>query len=131
MEWMDFLKRGGPKNNPPATNGPHLDYYQDWPQRQLFAGFEGDAASLDAAPDIVLGVWRPCMMANPVHDYPMALVSAATLKESAQVRFEQKFTHRTPNGKETVENLAAHLKFEEGQVRRGGEGTTTPCAYCR
>ena len=114
FEWFDFLKRGGSGNNPPATDGPHLDYYQDWAQGQVYRDMEAQTSDADI-PDLVIGVWRPCMMKNPVYDYPFVYCSADTFKESAMVRFEQEFSHKTPRGVEDVKNLAAHLHFEEGQ----------------
>ena len=111
--WMDFLKRGGPGNNKPAVDGPHLDYYQDW-QATMEYGGHAESGKADQ-PDVVLGVWRPVLMSNPVLDYPFVYMDASTFKPTDQVRFEQEFSLLTPEGKKTVKNLAAHAHHREGQ----------------
>ncbi|GMI38256.1 hypothetical protein TrCOL_g11062 [Triparma columacea] len=109
--WMDFLKRGGQGNNKPAVDGPHLDYYQDWHAAMSYGGH----SSPDEEPDVVLGVWRPVLMKNPVLDYPFVYMDASTFKPEDQVRFEQEFSLLTPEGRKTVKNLAAHSHHREGQ----------------
>lgn len=120
IHWCEFLKRGGNGNNPPATDGPHLDYYQDWAEAAEFSGWQKDdgtpvAADPSAHPDVVLGVWRPVGMANPVLDFPLVYLDGASFRPEEQVRFEQEFDHTTPRGQEHVRNLAANLHYHEQQ----------------
>lgn len=115
MMWlMDFLKRGGSTGNPPATDGPHLDYYQDWSATMQFR--DGCTPPSSDTPDVVLGIWRPCMMNSPVYDYPLVFMDAATYKHEHQVRFEQEFKHTLADGTVTpVKNLAAHTHYDANQ----------------
>jgi len=110
MFWLDFLKRGGKDCNPPATDGPHLDYWQDWDACGDFAG-----RGRTDEPGLVFGVWRPVMMSNPVLDYPLVYMDKRDYGEEVSVPFRQVFKHITPKGVESAKNLASHVRFKEGQ----------------
>jgi len=127
--WTGFLKRGGPGNNPPAVNGPHLDFYQDRSQAEAFRGppSEEDTEKYKEDPmvkdfelfgqaPIVVGVWKPVMMPNPVHDYPLCVMDAASFQEDEQVRSEQEFYHIDQRGDYSkVKNLGAAPHYSEAQ----------------
>jgi len=130
--WTDLLKRGT-ANNPPALNGPHLDHFQDRKQAQEFVGCgvghykakgttEAPGVDFEAygAAAIVVGVWKPVMMRNPVLDYPLCVLDASTFREQDQVRFEQHCVYDVnamgANGHSTPKsNLAAHLRHHKAQ----------------
>ena len=52
---------------------------------------------------------------NPILDYPLVYMDASTFRPEQQVRFEQEFSHKTPNGVECVKNLAAHGHYNSEQ----------------
>ena len=120
-----FFKPGGKGNNAPAVNGPHLDYYQNMTALNDFVGnFYTDSYNMTGLEDLqadfynadlILGVWRPVGMKNPVYDYPLIYMDAQTFNPELQVRFEQEFSHISPYGEQSVKNLAAHMHYDSKQ----------------
>jgi len=108
VEIGGVLLRGGAGSNPPATNGLHLDYYPDWERHREYRGDEKveDKSGLEMR--IVLGLWMPREMANPVYDYPLLIGDASTFTSEDVVPMEQQFTEIAEGGKiRNVRNLAA------------------------
>ena len=56
--WIDeaFLARNTTGGNPPAVDGPHVDYHVDQSVVKEFAGY--DMSDFD----IVVGLWKPTNM---------------------------------------------------------------------
>jgi hypothetical protein len=114
MPRLTLPSRATPCLDPPADPPPPpLADYQDWQAAMEYGGYS-ESGKADE-PDVVLGVWRPVLMSNPVLDYPFVYMDASTFEPADQVRFEQEFSLLTPSGRKTVKNLAAHAHHREGQ----------------
>mmetsp|Transcript_7125 Transcript_7125/g.17728 ORF Transcript_7125/g.17728 Transcript_7125/m.17728 type:complete len:321 (+) Transcript_7125:32-994(+) len=106
-----YLLRGGPNANPPATDGLHLDFYPDMErvkavhgkpdEQKLYPEFDGLEMKM------VLGLWMPREMANPVYDHPLFFGDASTFAPEDVVPQEQDFDHVEEGGMKRVRNLAA------------------------
>jgi len=104
------LLRGGAGANQPATNGLHLDVYPDLERVKAVSG-KKDAPNDDTAGlelKMMLGLWMPREMNNPVHDYPFFFGDASTFTIDDAVPMTQDFSQIAEGGKkERVLNLAA------------------------
>lgn len=91
--WTHNMVRGGHKwtDQPGAVDGPHLDYSQndtarleffdEWPineQAKELPMLVGDYDSKDEKLGVILGIWKPVYMKNPVCDHPLAIMDAST-----------------------------------------------------
>jgi hypothetical protein len=105
------LLRGGAGANPPATNGLHLDLYPDLEQvKKVQQGGQDEIAEEEfegLEMKIVLGLWMPREMANPVYDYPLLVGDASTFEPEDIVPQRQDFYHIAEGEKQRVRNLAA------------------------
>lgn len=114
--WTNTLERSmGKKKDakakmllPAALGGPHLDYYQDM---EKVADFSNDPSVKEI--DIIVGVWKPFQMANPVRDVPLAVVDARTF--SADDMIEQHLTFSEDQGKTVKHSLTAAIRFNKEQ----------------
>jgi len=110
--WIDeaFLARSFDGGNPPAVNGPHLDYYPDQSIVMPFAGY--DMSSFD----IVLGLWKPANMDTPVVDYPLAIMDASTFDEDRVIPFFGEITQEQIGGqKHTIKFVSGSMKHASKQ----------------
>merc|ERR1712107_13540 len=89
VHWIDeaFLARNCEDGNPPAIDGPHVDYYVDQSIVKPFAGYDLSAY------DIVIGLWKPENMSNPVVDYPLAVMDGSTLDEDCVIPVWRNYTN--------------------------------------
>jgi hypothetical protein len=80
--------RGGAGSNPPLADATHLDFYPDMERVRAAEGDRPEGSSESPPPDeleglemkMVLGLWMPREMRNPVHDYPLVLGDASTFE---------------------------------------------------
>lgn len=99
-----FLRRGGPGENPPAVDGFHVDYYQDLDKYNAYSDY-----SLDV--DMIIGVWKPIDMHDPIQDTPLAMIDGRTFKLEDHVPTELHMTHLDGMGKpETFKSMSGSLK---------------------
>merc|ERR1711907_13296 len=119
ITWTPFLLRGAGISglNPPATDGAHLDNYQNMTARSEYVGDQLPAEQPGGAGELQLtiGFWKPIQMTSPVCDFPLAFVDAASFKPEHEVRFEQHFPHIEAGGTKWVKNLASHLHYHKAQ----------------
>ena len=128
IAFTNFVFRGGRGQTSPATNSPHLDNFQNLDEVLDFAGArdggtfmrEEVATMRDGnvdgySPRLLLGVWKPIQMQSPVCDFPLMLLDASTFQQNEQVRNRQHFSHIVGGKRIQVQNLAAHLKYNETQ----------------
>jgi len=112
VHWIDeaFLARNCEDGNPPAIDGPHVDYYVDQSIVKPFAGYDLSAY------DIVIGLWKPENMSNPVVDYPLAVMDGSTLDEDCVIPVFGEIT-QTTIGKEnqTIKFVSGALKYADKQ----------------
>jgi len=106
-----FLLRGG-GDNPPAANGLHLDMYPDMDRLQDFvrAGKVQESPADDLGGlelKMVLGLWMPREMTNPVHDFPFFFADASTFDAADVVAQKQDFYQLAGGEQQRVRNLAA------------------------
>jgi len=110
--WIDeaFLARSFDGGNPPAVDGPHLDYYPDQTIVMPYAGY--DMSSFD----IVLGLWKPANMDTPVVDYPLAIMDASTFDEDRVIPFFGEITQEKIGGeKHTIKFVSGSMKHANKQ----------------
>lgn len=128
IEFTAFLLRGGEGENKPAAGSIHLDMFPDQTEYEKWVdaqdtGQNNDRERLKQDADagkyelgLVLGLWKPRQTANPVHDYPMILCDASTIREEDVCAQYQRFPVKTPAGETTtVVNVAGSLKHAEAQ----------------
>lgn len=74
VDWIDeaFLARDTQGGNPPAVDGPHVDYHVDQSVVKDFCGYDVSGY------DIMLGLWKPANMSTPIVDYPLAVMDFST-----------------------------------------------------
>ena len=110
VTFASFLLRGGGAN-PPATNGLHLDMYPDLGRisafRQGSAGAQSEEPEAGLRLGLVLGLWMPREMANPVHDYPFFFGDMSTFDLTDVVAQKQDFYQDAAGHKQRVRNIAA------------------------
>merc|ERR1711953_548863 len=107
MQWYDqaFLARKVDGANPPAVDGPHLDYHIDQSVVLAHAGYDMSAF------DIIIGLWKPANMTTPVVDYPLAIMDASTLDADRVVPFFGEIKQ------ETIDKKTHSIKFVSGSVK--------------
>ena len=111
-----FLLRGGNGANPPAANGLHLDLFPDLERVNAFSAAKGGDNTTTDDPELaglqlrmILGLWMPRDMSNPVHDYPFFMGDASTFKPEDIVPQKQDFYQIGADGKpQRVLNIAAN-----------------------
>jgi hypothetical protein len=108
IQFEGSLMRGGDDTNPPATNGLHLDFYPDMEKvKAMGANGSSDQPDDGLEMKMVLGLWMPREMANPVYDYPLFVGDASTFVLEDIVPQRQDFYHISEGQKQRVRNLAA------------------------
>jgi len=94
--WFDdgVVLRDADGDNPPAWDTPHLDFYFD--QTSACCNF---TTSVDVTKryDLILGIWKPIAMRNPVVDYPLTVMDASTLDEERVVKVKTYINQQTPD----------------------------------
>ena len=83
IKFGDFLTRGEKGEKPKTSGHPHLDFYDylgDLPapiENNTYSSTEFVRTAPDAASaDLILGIWKPLQMANPIYDSPLAMMHA-------------------------------------------------------
>lgn len=128
VRWGGFLFRGGEGDNPPAVDGPHLDTYPDWEMVEElsdFSDYKGkgindyDPETDDTKYDndtIFIGFWKPINMANPVYDFPLAVMDKSTcdLKKDI-VPFITEMSHIHDGQSVSFKNLGGQISHSEKQ----------------
>eukprot|EP00931_Biecheleriopsis_adriatica_P064860 TRINITY_DN39540_c0_g1_i1.p1 TRINITY_DN39540_c0_g1~~TRINITY_DN39540_c0_g1_i1.p1 ORF type:complete len:318 (-),score=62.58 TRINITY_DN39540_c0_g1_i1:86-976(-) len=112
VQFAGMLLRGGEGSNPPATDALHLDVFPDFERVKQVQ--EASDTKSEPIPDglelkIMLGLWMPREMNNPVYDYPFMFgdVSTFSMEEDA-VAMTQEFNHIAEGGQiQKVINLAS------------------------
>jgi len=110
VQFEGNLLRGGDSANPPAKNGLHLDLY---PDMEKVKAMNAKGSANDQPEDeelemkMVLGLWMPRDMANPVYDYPLFFGDASTFAPEDVVPQRQDFYDFREGQKHRVLNLAA------------------------
>ena len=117
VTWTSFLLRGEglSGSNPPATDGAHLDNYQNISALREFTGNNHSLSNEKEQLQVTIGFWKPIQMSTPVCDYPLTLMDAASFKPQHQVRFEQHFSHIEAGETKTIKNLASHVHYHKAQ----------------
>jgi len=105
--WIDeaFLARNTTGGNPPAVDGPHVDYHVDQSVVKEFAGY--DMSDFD----IVVGLWKPANMTTPVVDYPLAVMDASTFHKDQVIPLFGSIRQTT------IKQESQDIKFVSGSLK--------------
>merc|ERR1711924_424412 len=67
---------------------PHLDMHPNWASRVEFEERDDFRADDGSVPSLILGVWKPVNMVNPICDNPLAVLDAAAFSAEDMSRFQ-------------------------------------------
>jgi len=112
LHWIDaaFLSRNTEGGNPPAVDGPHLDYYVDQNVSKEWCGYD------QSGYDIVLGIWKPANMTTPVVDFPLAVMDASTFHKSQVIpMFGEMSNYSVDGAKQSFKFLSGAMKHSDKQ----------------
>jgi len=140
VQWTGFLFRGGEGQNSPAVDAPHLDAYPDWKKAKEFNNYDDygkvfkeelnnpdgemqkkmekwkEFEKLDKNELYYIGFWKPIQMANPVLDFPLALMDASTFDTKDDCCPQEVEMSHMDNGKRvSFKNLNGAIKYSEKQ----------------
>ena len=119
--WQPFITRGGKGEQQAVRGSPHTDYYPNWKEYNTYIrenGAEHPAQTTPSEePDLILGVWRPACMSNPVIDTPLALLDASTFDQEHLSKWKIDLTRdvKLAGIYETMKMV--HTRNLAGQVR--------------
>jgi len=126
-QWYGVLFRGDEGQNPAAVDGPHVDNYPDLKKAEQWrAGYkdkyteeedpEKKAQLMRAKKYMMIGLWKPINMKNPVLDHPLAVMDKSTWRPWEDcVEFRQDMEHIDDGEVVQFRNLGGHMYYNKEQ----------------
>merc|ERR1719150_3220796 len=66
---------------------------------------------------VMVGVWKPINMKNPVLDHPLAVMDKSSFRPKVDsVEFRQEMSHFDKGEKVWFKNLGGHIRYHEDQT---------------